>query len=134
MRPPSCRGIAKLLVTSDIPSKRQAEGKKVARAIWSGSLTFGLVNLPIGLFSATQDQSVHFHQFQRETSDRVRYQRINERTGKKVEHADIVKGAEVDGSYVLVEDEELEQIAPNRSRALEITGFVDIDEIDPIYF
>jgi DNA end-binding protein Ku len=106
----------------------------VARAIWSGSLTFGLVNLPIGLFSATQDQSVHFHQFQRETSDRVRYQRINERTGKKVEHADIVKGAEVDGSYVLVEDEELEQIAPNRSRALEITGFVDIDEIDPIYF
>jgi DNA end-binding protein Ku len=109
----------------------------MARAIWNGSLTFGLVNLPIGVFSATEDRGVHFHQFERGTSDRVRYQRINERTGKKVEYADIVKGAEVDGTdgaYVVVDDDELEQIAPNRSRALEITGFVDLDQIDPIYF
>lgn len=109
-------------------------GETMARAIWSGSLTFGLVNLPIGLFSATEDRDVHFHQFQRGTSDRVRYQRVNERTGKKVEYADIVKGADVDGSYVLVSDDELEQIAPNSSRALEITGFVDLEQIDPIYF
>ncbi len=106
----------------------------MARAIWNGSLTFGLVNLPIGLFSATEDRSVHFHQFQRDTSDRVRYQRVNEQTGKKVEYADIVKGANVDGSYVLVDDDELDQIAPNRSRSLEITGFVDLEQIDPIYF
>lgn len=106
----------------------------MARAIWTGSLTFGLVNIPVGLFSATEDHSTHFHQFQRGTADRVRYQRINERTGDKLTAADIVKGAEVDGGYVVVETEELEKIAPGRSRSLEITGFVDLNQIDPLYF
>lgn len=105
------------------------------RAIWTGSLTFGLVNVPVGLFSATEDNSVQFHQFERGTSDRIRYQRVNERTGEKVEYADIVKGHEIsDGSYVVVESDELEKIAPGRSRALEITGFVEVETIDPIYF
>ncbi|MGH3427267.1 MAG: Ku protein, partial [Terriglobales bacterium] len=105
------------------------------RAIWTGSLTFGLVNLPIGLFSATEDTGVHFHQFERGTSDRIRYQRVNERTGEKVDFANIVKGYEVDdGSYIVVESDELEKIAPGRSQALEIIGFVEVEEIDPIFF
>jgi DNA end-binding protein Ku len=107
----------------------------MARAIWSGSINFGLVSIPIGLYSATDDHTIHFHQFQRGTADRIRYQRINERTGKEVDYTDIVKGAEVGGGdYVIVEPEELDAIAPGRSRSIDITSFVDLDEIDPVHF
>ncbi len=107
----------------------------MARAIWTGSISFGLVSIPVGLFSATDDHTIHFHQFERGTSDRVRNKRVNERTGDEVDFADIVKGADVgDGEHVIVEPEELEAIAPGRSRDLEISDFVDLDEIDPLYF
>ncbi len=107
----------------------------MARAIWTGAISFGLVSIPVGLFSATEDHTIHFHQFERDTSDRIRYQRVNERTGKEVEYSDIVKGREVgkDG-YVLVEPDELADIAPGRSRTIDISTFVDLDEIDPIFF
>ncbi|MGC9495913.1 Ku protein [Streptomyces sp. WG7] len=107
----------------------------MARAIWTGVVTFGLVSVPVGLFSATQDHTVHFHQLQRGTSDRIRNRRVNERTGEEVDSGDIVKGYEVgEGEYVVVEPEELEEIAPGRSRTLEITDFVDLDRIAPVYF
>lgn len=107
----------------------------MARAIWSGSVSFGLVNIPVELYSATQDHAVHFNQFQRGTSDRIRYKRVNERTGREVPYEKIVKGHEVDsGEYVLIEPEELDDIAPGRSRTLDIEAFVDLDEIDPVYF
>ncbi|WP_147258460.1 Ku protein [Pseudonocardia hierapolitana] len=107
----------------------------MARAIWTGAISFGLVSIPVGLFSATEDHTIHFHQFERDTSDRIRYQRVNERTGKEVEYSDIVKGREVgDGEYVLVEPDELADIAPGRSRTIDIQTFVDLDEIDPIFF
>lgn len=107
----------------------------MARAIWSGSINFGLVSIPVAMYSATEDHTVHFHQFQRGTADRIRYQRINERTGKEVDYADIVKGAEVGGGdYVIVEPDELDAIAPGRSRTIDITRFVDLDEIDAVYF
>lgn len=107
----------------------------MARAIWTGSITFGLVSIPVGLFSATEDRTIHFNQFERGTSDRIRYRRVNERTEKEVDYADIVKGAEVgDGEYVILEPEELDAIAPGRSRSLEILTFVDMDEVDPIHF
>ncbi|MFB9904189.1 non-homologous end joining protein Ku [Allokutzneria oryzae] len=105
------------------------------RAIWSGTVTFGLVSIPVGLYSATIDHTVHFHQLQRGTADRIRNRQVNERTGEEVERADIVKGYELDdGQYVVVEPEELAQIAPGRSRTLEISLFVSLDEIDPVYF
>ena len=107
----------------------------MARAIWTGSINFGLVSIPVGLYSATEDHTVHFHQFQRGTADRIRYQRVNERTGKEVVYADIVKGRDVGGGdYVIVEPEELDDIAPGRSRSIDITTFIDSDEIDPVYF
>ncbi|HEY2206144.1 MAG TPA: Ku protein [Pseudonocardia sp.] len=107
----------------------------MARAIWTGTISFGLVSIPVGLFSATEDHTVHFHQFERGTSDRVRIHRVNERTGNEVAFSEIVKGTEVDdGEYVMVEPDELDAVAPGRSRSLEITDFVDLDEIDPIYF
>jgi DNA end-binding protein Ku len=105
------------------------------RAIWTGSLSFGLVNVPVGLFSATDDKAIHFNQFQAGTPDRIRQKRVNERTGEEVEYADVVKGYDLGGGeYVIVTPEELESVEPGRSRTIEITDFVDLGEIDPIYY
>jgi DNA end-binding protein Ku len=107
----------------------------MARAIWSGSVAFGLVNVPVQLFSATEDRTVHFHQFERGTTSRIRYRRVNEDTGEEVDYDDIVKGYDLgDGEYVLLTPEELEAVEPGRSRTIEITDFVDAVEIDPIYY
>jgi len=105
------------------------------RAIWTGSLSFGLVNVPVGLFAATDDKAIHFNQFQAGTPDRIRQKRVNERTGDEVEYADVVKGYDLGGGeYVIVTPEELESVEPGRSRTIEITDFVDLDDIDPIYY
>jgi DNA end-binding protein Ku len=107
----------------------------MARPIWRGAINFGLVTVPVELYSATEDHTIGFRQFERGTSDRIRYRRVNERTGKEVDFSDIVKGYELDdGDYVLVEPEELDEIAPGRSRTIDIEAFVDLDDIDPIYF
>ena len=107
----------------------------MARSIWSGYINFGLVSVPVGLYSATQEHEVDFHQFQEGTSDRIRYKRVNERTGREVDYDKIVKGHDVGGGeHVIVEREELEDIAPGKSRSLEISTFVDLDEIDPMHF
>ncbi|TCP42647.1 DNA end-binding protein Ku [Tamaricihabitans halophyticus] len=106
----------------------------MARPLWRGALNFGLVTVPVELFSATEDHTIHFRQFERGTSDRIRYRRVNERTAKEVEYDDIVKGHPLDGSYVLIEQHELDEIAPGRSRTIDIDSFVHFDEIDPVYF
>jgi DNA end-binding protein Ku len=107
----------------------------MARAVRSGAISFGLVSVPVGLFTATEEHEPSFHQFAEGSTDRIRYKRIDERTGDEVDYADIVKGVDVGGgNYVMVTDEELDQVAPGRSRALEITSFADLDAIDPIYF
>lgn len=106
-----------------------------ARSIWSGVLGLGLVSLPVGLYAATSGHTTHFHQIQRGTSDRVRVQRVNARTGKQVDFDDIVKGFDLgDGEYVVIEPEELDAIAPGKSELLGVDGFVDEDAIAPIYF
>ncbi|MEV7996155.1 Ku protein [Streptomyces sp. NPDC086077] len=107
----------------------------MARAIWTGVITFGLVRVPVGLFTATQDHTVHFHQLQRGTADRIRNRRVNERTGKEVASDHIVKGYEVEeGEYIIVEPDELDEIAPGRSQTIEVSDFVDLDEIEPVFF
>ena len=107
----------------------------MARPIWTGSVSFGLVNVPVAVYAATEDRTVHFNQFQAGTSDRIRYKRVNERTGREVKREDIVRGHEVSkGDYVLVTDEELDAIDPGRSRTIDIADFVDLAEIDQIYF
>lgn len=107
----------------------------MARAIWSGALSFGLVNVPVRLHSATHDHDVHFHQFERGTSSRVRNKRVNEDTGKEVDYGDVVKGAEVgSGSYVILTPEELESVEPGPSRTIDISDFVEAADIDPVYY
>lgn len=105
------------------------------RAIWTGSISFGLVNVPVKLFSATEDHSVSFHQLDPESGERIRYQRVTERSGKEVAYEDIVKGYELeDGTHVLITPEELEAVEPGRSRTIDIEDFIDLDAVDPVYF
>ena len=107
----------------------------MARAIWTGSLSFGLVSIPVGLYSATEDKAIRFHQFQEGTTDRIRNKRVNERTGDEVEFAEIVKGYDIGGGeYVIVKPEELEAVEPGPTRTIEIVDFVDLEAIDPIYY
>jgi DNA end-binding protein Ku len=107
----------------------------MARPIWTGAITFGLVSVPVAMYTATSEHEVSFHQFEKDTGDRIRYKRVNESTGREVDYDDIVKGADVGGgNYVMLDAEELDSVAPGRSRSLEISRFVDLDEIDPVYY
>lgn len=107
----------------------------MARTIWKGSLSFGLVNVPVGLYPATAEKTIRFHQFEAGTADRIRYRKVNERTGDEVANEDIVRGVAIgEGDYVLLSDEELAAAEPVRSRLIELTDFVDLSEIDPVYF
>lgn len=107
----------------------------MARPLWTGVVSFGLVTVPISLYSATESHSVSFRQIERGTADRVRNKRVNERTGEEVAFGDIVKGFELaEGEYVVVEPEELEQVTPGRSKSIEIAGFVDLADIEPLFF
>jgi DNA end-binding protein Ku len=107
----------------------------MARSIWKGSLGFGLVSVPVGVYPATQDKSIKFNQFQAGTSDRIRYKKVNERTGDEVENQEIVKGFDLGGGeYVILSDDELASAQAERSGQMEITDFVDLDAIDPLYY
>jgi DNA end-binding protein Ku len=105
----------------------------VARAIWSGSISFGLVNVPVRLFSATESHRVAFHEFEHATGARIRYKRVSERSGREVPWKSIERGYEVSkGHFVVLSDEELAAAAPGKTRAIEIEQFVSLGEIDPI--
>lgn len=105
------------------------------RPIWTGSLSFGLVNVPVGLYSATEDKTIHFNQFHAGTTERVKNRRVNAATGEEVSYGEIVKGYNLGGGeYVVLTKEEIASVEPQRSRLIEITDFVDLSEINPIYF
>ncbi|MGH9300542.1 MAG: Ku protein [Acidimicrobiales bacterium] len=107
----------------------------MARTLWTGSLSFGLVSIPVGLYPATQDKSVHFNEFQKGTSSRIAHKRVNRDSGDEVDYSDIVKGYDSgDGRFVLLSAEELEAVEPGRSRNIEVTDFVQQSEIDPIFY
>ncbi|MBW3576660.1 MAG: Ku protein [Actinobacteria bacterium] len=107
----------------------------MARAIWSGSVSFGLVNVPVKLFSAVSSKAVSFHQLSRQDRARIRQKRVSSTTGDEVAYENIVKGYELaPGQYVVVTPEELEGLDPEASRTIDIEDFVDLDRIDPIYF
>ena len=107
----------------------------MARAIWSGAISFGLVNVPVKLFSATSPKSVRFHQLSSKTGARIRQKRVDPTTGEEVPFEDIVKGYEITPEhYVLISSEELESLDPKATRTIDIEEFVDLAEIDPIYY
>src|SRR3954468_251053 len=105
------------------------------RSIWSGAISFGLVNVPVKLFSAVSRKSVRFHQLHDKDGVRIQQKRVCPADGEEVPYENIVKGYEISpDKYVLIETEELEALDPKKTRAIEIQEFVDLEEIDPIYF
>jgi DNA end-binding protein Ku len=107
----------------------------MARSMWSGAISFGLVNVPIKLYSAVSKKTVRFHQLNGATGNRIQQKRVDPESGDEVNYEDIVKGYELTRDhYVLITPEELETLDPEKSRSIDIEDFVDESEIDPIYY
>src|SRR5918995_6059734 len=105
------------------------------RAIWSGSISFGLVNVPVRMYSAIQEQDLHFHLLHVKDDSRIGYEKICKKEERPVPDDEIVKAYEVeDGEYVYVTDEDFEAAEGESLRTIDICDFVPYDEIDPIYF
>ncbi|HLY50981.1 MAG TPA: Ku protein [Solirubrobacteraceae bacterium] len=107
----------------------------MARAIWSGAISFGLVNVPVRLYSATSPKTVRFHQLSGKTGARIRQKRVDPSTDEEVPYEDIVKGYEITPDrYVVIQPEELDALDPKATKTIDIEEFVDLEEIDPIYY
>src|SRR5256714_4014455 len=107
----------------------------MARAIWSGAISFGLVNVPVKLYSATSPKTVRFNQLSVKTGARIRQKRVDPTTDEEVPYEDIVKGYEITPDrYVTISNEELEALDPKATRTVDIEEFVDLADIDPIYY
>lgn len=104
------------------------------RAIWSGSIGFGLVNIPVKLFSASQSSRLNLDMLDRHDHSRIKYQRINENTGKVVDWDDIVKGYLLDDEYIVLEEDDFEEASPEKTKIINIQDFVKESEIDSMYF
>ena len=105
------------------------------RSIWKGAISFGLVNVPVGLYSAERPQELRFNQLDRRTMSRVREKRVDEKTGQEVPYEEIVKGYDTGGGrYVVLSEEELKRANPKATQTVNIIGFVDADEIDITYY
>ncbi len=107
----------------------------MARAIWSGAISFGLVNVPVKLYTATSPKTVRFNQISSKTGARIRQKRVDPTTDEEVPYEEIVKGYEITPDrYVLITNEELDALDPKATRTIDIEEFVDLAEIDPIYY
>jgi DNA end-binding protein Ku len=107
----------------------------MARAIWTGSISFGLLNVPVKLYSAVSSRAIRFRELRESDGSRIRHKRVAEEDGEEVAYDDIVKGYEIaPDQYVVMTRDELEALDPKKTKAIEIEDFVDLDEIDPIYF
>jgi DNA end-binding protein Ku len=105
------------------------------RSIWSGAISFGLVNVPVKLYSAVSRKTVRFHQLHDKDGVRIQQKRVCPADGEEVPYENIVKGYEISPDrYVLIETEELEALDPKKTRSIDIQEFVDLEEIDPIYY
>jgi DNA end-binding protein Ku len=107
----------------------------MARAIWSGSINFGLLNVPVKLYSAVSKQTIRFRELREGDGARIRHKRVAESDGKEVPYEKIVKGYEfAPDQYVVLGRDELAELDPKKTRSIEIQDFVDIEDVDPIYF
>jgi DNA end-binding protein Ku len=104
------------------------------RSIWKGSIGFGLVSIPVKLFSAVQTSSLDFDMLDSRDHSRIRYQRVNEHTHKEVPYDKIVKGYKLDDGYVIMEDHDFEDAAPEKSKVITIESFVDVADVNPMFY
>jgi DNA end-binding protein Ku len=109
--------------------------ENMARSIWKGSITFGLVNIPVGLYSAEKREEMSFHLLDRRNMARVKYKRVNEDTGREVPWEETVRGYEFEeGKYVVLSDEDLQRASPEKTQTVDIVDFVELEEISPVFF
>jgi len=107
----------------------------VPRPIWSGAISFGLVNVPVKLFSAVTSKDVRFHQLDGKSNSRIRQKRVSVATGDEVAYDDLVKAYEIaPDNYVVITPEELDALDPKATKTIDIEDFVDLDTIDPMYY
>jgi DNA end-binding protein Ku len=107
----------------------------MARAIWKGSISFGLVNIPVGLYAAESRDEIHFKLLDKRTMSPIHYKRVSEESGREVPWEETVRGYEFsDGKYVVLSDEDLKRAAPEATQTIDIVDFVDLEEISPLYF
>lgn len=107
----------------------------MARAIWSGSISFGLLNVPVRMYSAVARRNIALREIRASDSSRIKHRRVAEGTDEEVPYDEIIKAYELTpGQYVPLTKEEMGALAPEKTRAIEVRDFVDLDEIDPIYF
>lgn len=105
------------------------------RAIWSGSINFGLVSVPVKLYSAISQKDISFHQIDKRSGSRIKYKRVSEKTGREVPYEQIAKGYELDdGEYVVIDPDELKELMPDVTNTVDLQAFVDLEEIDPVYY
>jgi DNA end-binding protein Ku len=103
--------------------------------MWSGAISFGLVNVPVKLYSAVSKKTVRFNQLNAETGNRIQQKRVDPETGEEVGYDQIVKGYELTKDrYVVITPDELDALDPEKTRTVDIEDFVDLDEIDPVYY
>ena len=104
-------------------------------SIWTGTISFGLVTVPVKLYSAVSRKTVRFHQLHESTGARIQQKRVDPQTGEEVPYDEIVKGYEIaPDRYVIVKPDELEALDPKKTRTIDIEDFVDLDDIDPIFY
>jgi len=104
------------------------------RPIWTGSINFGLINIPIKLFSAVQDSSLDLDMLDSKDHANIKFKRVNENSGEEVEYADIIKGYKLDDNYVILEDADFEAADAEKTKTIDILSFADQNEIDSIYY
>ena len=104
------------------------------RAIWSGAIGFGLVNIPIRIFSGTEESSLELHMLDKHDHATIRYARINTDTGEEVAWKDIVKGYQLNDKYVVLDEDDFEKASPKKSKLIEIEEFTDETSVDPMYY
>jgi DNA end-binding protein Ku len=104
------------------------------KAIWTGAIGFGLVNIPVKIFSAVEESSLDLDMLDKKDHARIRFKRVNENTGKEVAWENIVKGYDVDGKYVVLSDEDFEKASPEKTKIIEISEFVNENEIESYFF
>jgi DNA end-binding protein Ku len=120
---------------SRAPPSRPSGGRHNARPIWNGSISFGLLNIPVQLFSAERSFDLHFRMLDSRNNSPVRYERVNSETGEEVPWSEIVKAFEyAKGSYVVIDEEDIREAAPEATETVAIESFVDGESIDPRYF
>lgn len=104
------------------------------RPIWTGAIGFGLVNIPVKLYSATQSSDLNLDMLDKKDHSNIRYMRINEKTGKEVPWENIVKGYKLNDEYVVLDDEDFEAASPKKTKTIEISDFVKEEEISSLYY